>query len=171
MSTNFRELLSQIETEFTNLSNEVNTLTTKVNELEGARGELDNKITELSTNNNSLKEKVTRFEETTNSLNTELTEFKEAAGDITGLKDQIKQLTLDKEGYASTLGVVTKVFENISESIIILLALAQMPDKSATKEILADKTTLAPVIVGRHVGILQEKGAVSIQGDTILLTV
>ena len=171
MSTNFRELLSNIETEFTNLSNEVNTLTTKVNELEGGKGELDNKIAELSTSNSSLKEQVARFEETTNALNTELTEFKEAAGDVTGLKDQIKQLNLDKEGYATTLEVITKVFENISESIIILLALAQMPDKSATKEQISEKTTLAPVIVGRHVGILQEKKAVSIQGDTILLTV
>jgi len=171
MSTNFRNLLSQIESEFTNLSNEINTLTTKVNELEGAKGELDSKVTELSTSNSSLKEQVARFEETTNALNTELTEFKAAAGDVSGLKEEINQLTLDKEGYASTLDVVTKVFENISESVIILLALAQTPDKSATKEQLAEKTTLAPVIVGRHVGILQEKKAVSLQGDTVLLTV
>ncbi|MCG3218863.1 MAG: hypothetical protein KAR35_07640 [Candidatus Heimdallarchaeota archaeon] len=171
MSTNFRNLLSQIESEFTNLSNEINTLTTKVNELEGSKGELDSKVTELSTNNSSLKEQVTRFEETTNTLTTELSELKESAGDVSGLRDQIKQLTLDKKGYAKTLDVVTKVFENISESIIILLALAQTADNSSNKEEIAEKTGLAPVIVGRHVGILQEKGAVSVQGDSILLTV
>jgi chromosome segregation ATPase len=167
----FRELLSQIETEFTKLTNEVNTLTSKVNDLEGAKGELDSKVAELSTSNSSLKEQVTRFEETTTILNTELTDIKASAGDVSGLNDQIKKLTLDNEGYETTLGVITTVFENISESIIILLALAQMPDNSATKEILAEKTSLAPVIVGRHVGILQEKGAVSVQGDSIILSV
>ena len=114
---------------------------------------------------------IDALREDNENTHSELTEFKASAGDVTGLKDQIKQLNLDKEGYATTLEVITKVFENISESIIILLALAQMPDKSATKEQISEKTTLAPVIVGRHVGILQEKKAVSIQGDTILLTV